>query len=262
MNRILQPDQNQSFSLPCFPPEKLYVRTGVDADGSCFFHAFLRATSTQYKHADAGKRREAVTQMRQRLADEVRDDTIPREVRKMLFMVHLRAALATGFPRDEHGEILARVIDLDRVLDETQAVGNFYLAFVEQLQRRGQTALGAAFARLEPYAVQWCYDTFHAVNARVLDDFKHRLLHEHIGAAEIGYIAQRLECNFLFVTEEGIYPFAADVNAAWPYVVLLWLEDHYEVVGEMNADRSVKRKFRRDDPLVQSINEQRREGNH
>lgn len=257
---LLQADQNSTYYLPFMPSDKVYIRTGVHADGSCFFHAFLRATKPHYRHASYTDRLVYATRIREKLSEAVSSQTLSelnnKELRTMLFFQQLRENVARGFPKDAHGDILNQLINLETVLEMSSSFdGNFYLYFLKKIIQEGEAALGAKFKKFEPYVTKWCYDIFLKVNEKVIEQFKLKLLHDQVSSTEVEFIARQLQCNFLFIQDDildkKIYPFSADINPLWPYVILLWKEGiHYEIIGEMKQDKTVMRKFSRRDQLV------------
>lgn len=257
MNYMLEPDKTSSYYLPFASPEKVYVRTGVHADGSCFFHAYLRVTKVQYKHASYEERRAHVSRLREKLSTAVTNESLSElsnnELRKMLFFEQLRARASCGFPRDsQYGALLNEFISIEKVLEaSTTFEGNFYTHFVENIVEAGRARIGQKFEKFIPYIKSWCVGAFSEANQDVVDGFKRRLLKDQISTTEVEFVARQVECNFLFLREREIYPYSANINPLWPYVILLWLSDnHYEIIGEMNVDKSVKRKFWSKDSII------------
>lgn len=66
---ITTEDEVETLEVPGFPHE--IVRIGSQADGSCFFHSFLRATSPEYQDASRKLRKEIAHQYRKQIADNV-----------------------------------------------------------------------------------------------------------------------------------------------------------------------------------------------
>jgi hypothetical protein len=262
MNYMLEPDKTSTYYLSFSPPEKVYVRTGVHGDGSCFYHAYLRITKNQYKNASYDERRAYVSRLRNSLAESVTSDSLSKlnnkELRRMLFFEQLRGKLTNEFASDnQYGSLLNKFVSLEEVLDaSTTFDGNFYTYFIEKISEIGRAQLGKKFERFIPFIKEWSLKTFSETNEEVIKKFKMQLLKKQVSSTEIEYIARQLECNFLFLREQKVYPFSANIDAQWPYIILLWKSDiHFEIIGELSADKSIRRKFSSDDKIVKILTE-------
>jgi hypothetical protein len=259
---MLEVDKNVLCKIPFV--KGIYVHTGVAGDGSCFYHAFLRATRGQYKYMSYDKRLEAVQGLRQKLADKVDDSTLSEigagEARHMLFFAELSARIAKGFPDDPAFAALNEAVNLQEVLEETTSFrGNFYFTFIEKVTTLGRERLAAFDHTYGTRISRWCYNMFLDANESLRAAFKSKLLSDQVDALQIGFIANQLNCNFLFLRESPAgelepYPLNALAKDARKYVVFIWIDDcHYEPVGVLMEDKRVRRIFTESDDLVQKI---------
>lgn len=259
---FLSPDKNSLYNLSIFPKNKVYVRTGTHGDGSCFYHSYLRATKLQYKYSNYEDRCVYVKRLRENLAEKVTNESLSKlngkELRRMLFMTILREETLNGFPPDQFGNLLNKIINLGEILDSVStSEGNFYFQYLEKINTLGEIKIGKNYEKFKKYIAKWCYDIFRSVGEKVLEHFKAKILHDQVSSIEIEFIARQLECNFLFVSDHNggkIYPFSANIDPSWPYIVLLWnSESHYEIIGEMRPDKTVARTFTENDELIQTL---------
>jgi hypothetical protein len=260
---ILPPDKNMTCIIPFALADRVYIRTGTHGDGSCFLHAYLKAIRPQYKYASYEDRLAYVNRLREKLASSVSNETLSelgnREPRRILFFAELGKIIDDGFPKDERGSLLNQLVDIRSIFQETTgAKGNFYRAFIDKIHETARAKIGQKYSKLEKYVIEWCHEIFGIANEAVLKNYKEKLLHDQVDSMSIEFISRRVECNFLFLREvDGkieVYPFLTQVFQSWPFVVLLWTDEcHYEVIGEMRPDRTVKRKFGLADDLIQNI---------
>jgi hypothetical protein len=233
---IALPDKTYNYKINSLPP--VYVRTGVIGDGSCFFHAYLRAFHLKYKYMPTKDRREYVQKLRREIADTVdleKFKTISDgEYRKMLFFGALRQLLDK-----QYIPILEKV---------TTFKENFYTSFIQEIFQEMEIADKKAF-------VAEMKKIFLKANDLALVHFKNTIETEEIGSTEIEYISKHLRCNFLFLyeTTDGveIYPFTKIVDMDWPFCVLLWVQQsHYEIIGKKDENSVITRVFYKDDDIV------------
>lgn len=262
---ILTADSTRICNLPSLPEK--YVRTGTLADGSCFLHAVLNATVDGYRKLTYEERHDMVTNLRESLAESVTDKELMKiangEYRKMSFFNHLRDQIKTGFPHDNIGAMLNKIINLPRVLEETTSFkDNFYNTFIQTIENKINASAypKKVSQNISLYINKNCYSFFCAANNSVTEEFKNGILNEDIGSKEIEFLASKLEFNFLFLKSDHkglIYPYhevTKVINKDWNYIVLLWVCDcHYEIIGRQNEDKTITRRFTDEDPLIQFI---------
>ena len=264
MSNILRPDINVEYNIPFAPTDKVYIRTGVHGDGSCFYHSYLRIIHPSYRYATYNERCKLVTQLREQLAEQVTNESLMElgngEPRRLMFFQLLNARLSAGFPdTDEYGHILNQLISLTPILEATTTFkGNFYITFVEKIKEQLYTKIGNKGSKFDKYIDSWSYELFYTINEQIIENFKHKLLTDQVSAFEIEYISRCLHYNFLFLRDNRnvceYYPTGVMLNEEWPVIILLWRDDcHYEIIGEMRHDRTVKRKFNVKDNTVQCI---------
>lgn len=264
MSNLLKPDINVTYDIPFASPDKVYIRTGVHGDGSCFYHAYLRVVHSQYKYASYEDRCKLVEKLRKHLADQVNNETLINlgkgEPRRMLFFEILSARIRQGFPADDpHGQVLNRLVSLTALLEEnTSFKGNFYLTFLEKIEAAARVKIGNDYAKLDKYVKEWIYGLFVSINDELIEKYKQKLLHDQVSALEIEFISKCLQTNFLFLRDVNDqckqYETGIELNHNWPCVVLLWADEcHYEVIGEMQHNRTVKRKFKYTDEFIQNL---------
>jgi hypothetical protein len=222
-------------------------------DGSCFFHAYLRATNFKYRHMAPSERQEEVRKLREDVAAHVSLESLKEvsfgEQRRMLFFGALRHLLHKHAPiADVQLPALVEILEKATTFKE-----NFYMTFMEEALRRDE--LAAAPVAQKQRFVNTIKEMFHAANELAIDSYKHQILTDEIGSNQIEFIARFLKCNFLFLyeTKNGIerYPFSMVIDDSWSYCVFLWVqESHYEVIGKKEPNSVVNRVFYRDDEIV------------
>lgn len=247
---ILPPDKTTNFYIEDLP--NVYVRTGVIGDGSCFFHSYLRAFDTGYRNKNTASRTEAVLRLRETLAESVSLETFKvisnGEYRKMLFFRILRYLFEKSVNQLLSSEELVDILEHTTTFET-----NFYSEFINSvLQRASTTHTRDKMLNF----IQYLKQLFIEANDISIEHFKQALLHSEIGSTEVEFVARKIECNFIFLfTKEGkveLYPFSAIVDESWPYCVILWVgESHYEVIGRKEDDRTIVRKFYKDDEIIQ-----------
>lgn len=253
---IIAVDKSFNYRIPNLA-EDMYVRTGVIGDGSCFFHAYLRAFNFKYKYMPPSERTETVQKLRADLATAVSLETLRAisggEYRRMLFFGALRQQL-------ERRDIILSAATLVKILEvTTNFKDNFYTTFIEEALR--EETLAASPVAVKQQFIDAIKQVFVKANESSLDTFRRQLTQAEIGATEIEYISRYLKCNFLFLyeTERGIerYPFTVIVNEEWPFCVLLWIErNHYEVIGKKEQKGSnsvINRIFYKDDEIIEKF---------
>jgi hypothetical protein len=229
----------------------VYVRTGVIGDGSCFFHSYLRAFDSSYRNKNTSARTETVMRLRETLAESVSLETFKAisngEYRKMLFFGILRQLFEKST-----GQLLSSEELVDILEHTTTFETNFYSEFINSVLHRASTRAREEMLKF----IQHLKQLFIEANDLSIEHFKQSLLHSEIGSTEVEFVARKLECNFIFLfTKEGkveLYPFSAIIDESWPYCVILWVgESHYEVIGRKEDDRTIVRKFYKDDEIIQ-----------
>ena len=256
---MLEPDQNQIYDLSAVAPG-VFIRTGVIADGSCFFHAYLRVFRPTYKRANVAERTRIVGQLRRVLASSVSETSLNSELYLLLFITELQKVLAQqDVSTDPHVKVLTKLVNLNTIVDDCSSfTGNLYTEFVDKVNAAGRKAAGDEAdlydEKMNPFVAQWARGIFHQVNQIVIRDFKQRLLTDYVGCTEMEYISRALKCNFLFVKDHQIYPFQVTGYLEWPYLILIWVSEmHFELVGRLDPDRVIQRKFNSQDPLVRAF---------
>ncbi len=264
MTNILDPDINVECLIP-FAPKNLYICTGVIADGSCFYHAFLRITHPSYKNSTHKDRVTMVDNLRKQIADTITIETITKvgkgELKRMLFFKFLNEYVSNGFPTtDERGSILNNILSLSKIIEEnTTFKGNFYLTVLEKIEEAVRAKIGNKYLKFNNYIKTWLYEAFVTVNQQVVESYRKQIMEEQVSATEIGYISNYVKYNFLFLRQDTngmcqYYSTGIQLIEDWPIIVLLWKQDcHYEIVGEMHHNRIVKRMFTITDPFIVSI---------
>lgn len=233
-----------------------YVRTGVLADGSCFFHSYLRAFNFKYRNMSPTEKKHQVKLLREKLADGLTIDTFKElsggEHRKLLFFGALRNLL------EKSDTILGpeRIVKILEVA--TTYEGSFYEKFIEESFKEKE--LASSSNGVKKLFVEKMKKIFFKANDISMDTFKHQLLNEEVSSVEIEYIARFLSCNFIFIyeTDRGVerYPFSTIINTEWPYCILLWVDgSHYEIIGRKEENMVITRIFYEDDEIVRFFGE-------
>ncbi len=249
---IIPPDKTFNYKIPNLSAE--YVRTGVIADGSCFFHAYLRAFNFKYRNMSPTERKNQVKLLREKLAENLTIETFKRlsegEHRKLLFFGALRSLL-------EKADTILSPKKTTKILEvATTYEGSFYEKFIEEAFKEEELAQCPIGVKRK--FVDKMKKIFFEANDISLETFRQQLLHEEVSAVEIEYIARFLCCNFVFIyeTDFGVeqYPFSTVINRSWPFCVLLWVDGaHYEVIGRKEGNMVITRIFYEDDEIVSAF---------
>jgi hypothetical protein len=223
---ILPPDKSHSFYSPL---DAHLIRTGVIADGSCFFHALLYATSSHYRNMDKAERIAYVQKTRNEIADSF---TVSRwkqlgggeMFRMMMFvmldqhikdddiMTELSSKWTTTSLKD-CCKILSQLTDKDVKSIIKQCVKNAF----EQLKEHIRTA----------WVDEYCLE----------------------------YISSIFQYNFYFVRADTRNAYKRCEQSKYRLsLIFCWISDsHYEIIGRMYDNGMVLRLFDTSDKLIEGL---------
>jgi len=251
---ILPPDKLAILSAPVLGRDKVFVRRGIHADGSCFFHAYLRATrKREYSLASYEARLEMVREVREKLIEGVSRATIAAVGNGALYRILYAAAARALIEKSNVSEIVGAPLDAIAAFEQAfEHPDTFYLTFVNNLRAQSPSAGSKLIA--------WCYDLFLQAEIDVISTFKDMLSAE-INSECIEYISRALQVNFCFLQCPGsiggaqFYPKVCEiVDKKWSFIVMLWVNDnHYELVGEMDERKHVSCLFSSDSIIAARI---------
>lgn len=264
------------------------VRTGTYPDGNCFFHALLTAIDPKYRSQTSHySHLKIVREFRRNLADWVTPEIFQSlgngEQLKLHFLTALNGVLDHAFsedyctePQDRayHGVLIALVtrqqID-EQILPAVLKIQteNFYLAFSKEVLGYVQTKLRDCESTKVRAFCQWTHKffvrLFEKAHDESLEKFKERLMRmgEFTDALQMECIARYVGFNFLFIREQeeddsyASYPGLEHVvsfDSSRQSLLFLWIsQNHYEILGELEAKNMINRIFQSDDPLIGAL---------
>jgi hypothetical protein len=249
-----------------------FVRTGVSADGNCFFHCVLRATDSDYKRLDYTQQLERVQQLRKKIVNAITPELFAElgnsQTRRLFFFQMLNQLLEKGFPKDSVGELLEQKISLSKILERSSSGSEgFYITFMKILQEEFVSHFGStAWEKCFQYIEKFICDSFEQAHKNALEHFRNSIesMGSFIGSTEIECISRILEKNFLFMQPDSLdenvlipYPSVYSIiNVSWPFFVIVWFKDHFEILGRVREGREPKtweRSFKYHDRFVRWI---------
>lgn len=263
--QMLPPDIVRLCRLTFMAPREYeYTRTGVMADGHCFFHAVLRCLSAPYRNtSDPLKHVERAQRLRNELADFASFNTLGAvgngEPRRLFFMMELNKILSEGFP-EELGALNRIIPRLDSILEECSTPNSTKL--VDRLIQATRKHIIAhipvdQYERIQPHLYKFFIEVYQRATKESVRSFQEQLRTECAGSTEIEFISRATHVNFLFLHDRGgsivPYPHHIYLNARWKTLIFLWVnENHYEPIG-IASHTAVRRVFHSEDEIVKRI---------
>ncbi len=233
----LPPAKTVVFKTPLYPN---LIRTGVIGDGSCFFHALCYSLFADYRALNLDKQTEYVARIRQDIADSL---TLERykelgggELYRLHFITSIRNML-WRLPIDKKkwdSHILPAVsnewksTDLQDLLQILQAHSSeISSSRLETLAEKAEQLIWTAYKvyMRTAWVDEYCIEA-------ILDHFR---------------------CNIYIVDSETreLYRTSMCRELYRKNVLLLWINDtHYESMGEMYHENTVRRVFTNRDKCI------------
>lgn len=252
----LKADKTESFKLNIEDSDLFHVvRTGVIGDGSCFFHALLRAKDSGYKHAVDEVKMDKVNYLRELCAKAVPElyaDMGNGEHKRLAFMtkfVHYMEQMK--YPDDPVGKSLNENVPLalyQSIIEELSSSSSFCHNFKQKL-----------LLKLDPYYHGYVSDHFDTIFTDIYNecvrDYADTILKNLVDQTHLEIISRVTKTNFIIVSSDtgDVYPGAVNIiNEDWDTIVILYLKDyeHYEIIGVMDETHYVTRKFPKSHPFL------------
>jgi len=241
------------------PNEQGYtmVKTGVEADGNCFFHCVLRAINSSYKTLPVEDKLKEIKQTREQCAASIAK-FLPLlgggELRAMLFLTSFREKIKNGFPPDATGNTLNSSLKPSKLLEyyeraQSASRGQVLSSFLNILKERIHPSL-------HNYVVKFIQQCISETESEVLEELRANMLQmgKEIDAQQIEIVSRTLGLNFIFIDGDrldiykGVLP---TIDEKWDTVILLWInQSHYELVGYRDEDYYITRRFKAGHPVL------------
>jgi hypothetical protein len=226
---ILPPDKSHIFYSTLDP--KL-VRTGVIADGSCFFHALLYAISSSYRKLSHPERVEYVRKYRGSLASKF---------------------TMKQWKRIGGGELfrMTMMILLEKLLKDDETMSELSKQWTSTSLRECTSILSTLLDQdAEPFVKR---------AAKLgLSQLQQHIEHAWVDEYCLEYISNSFQYNFYFIRADTRDVYKRFISANHDlYIVFCWINDsHYEIIGRLHNNRTVLRQFENSDPFIRALSDE------
>lgn len=213
---ILPPDKSHTFYSPI---DTNLIRTGVIADGSCFFHALLYAINNTYRNMNYKQRTSFVQQIRQQLADN--------------FTINIWKQIGNGEMFK-----LTILITLQKYIQNDHIMSTL-------TNNWNNTSLKQCFKILSTFTNLDAKDIIKKALQEALTNIKHHIKHNWVDEFSMEYISNSFKYNFFFINADTrkIYQRYQQNNYTHS-IIFCWInQSHYELVGQINKHPVVTRIF-------------------
>lgn len=244
MNTILDPKRSRTFFTSIYPS---IVRTGVIADGSCFYHALCHSLFQDYRELSDMDKRQYVLKIRHKLIEELTIEGVKElgqgESYRMQFILNLRfvlqktASALTTYPFDFwDNQVLSKM--------------------ASEWKDTSFESIIQILTPLIPNYIGHITPVFELTEKIMFRHFKKHIQMEWVDELGMELISNYFKCNFYFFHSTTRLPYHTYiVNPTHRRnIVFLWVEEsHYESIGELYQQSKVKRIFSNRDKFILSI---------
>lgn len=223
---ILTPGESNIFKIQ----DKKYVRTGVIADGSCFFHAISYSLSSKYRNMDLHQKRDYVKSLREKFVFKCSYNHWRKTSRGEMFRFLVIQELRNIYDKEWKEEIFAALANQWNSHNLSDCAHILFTYEVEDVQQ-----------------------LLNKISKKLYNDFLHHLGQNWVDDFTIDYLSTALETNFIFIDMETKKLCKMSKNEEYKnYVLIAWVdESHYESVAELNNENQAKRVFQKEDDVIQ-----------
>lgn len=252
---MLTPNRSRTFLTPLLytshsNPEKFtLLRTGMIADGSCFYHSLCYSLFQEYRDLSDMDKRNYVQNIRMKILQDLSIDQFKElgkgEMYRMQFILVLRHTLQKtmsaikAYPFEFWDNTVLSKISTEwkDTSNETilKIVKNIVPAFIKNMNLVLQLTEKITFRHFKKH-----------IQTEWVDEFAMEL------------ISNYFKCNFFFFHSETRLPYHTRIIHPdhRRNVLFLWIhESHYESIGELYQEKKVKRVFTNRDKIILAIRE-------
>jgi hypothetical protein len=269
---MIKPNKSFTVSLP-IQTERSFVRTGTYSDENSFIHAFLRATSSQYrKQASHSAHVRLVEQFKKTWIEWVTFDVYQslREGKhvRLNFLTALKQVIREEMEKEiqtELEQILFKIVPYSTV--ETEIIPNaeqeehFYLGFCKHVERRIRNRLGQISEKKLKEIIQKGWDTFmecfKVAHDQAFETFKNQL--DKVSTPlQVECLMRYANYNMICLEDEqyNLMKEYSIKNLDEPKGGLIFIqcsEQHFEILGELEPTNMINRVFQTTDKLFEQL---------
>ena len=241
---ILDPKRSRTFHTSVYPS---VIRTGVIADGSCFYHALCHSLFQEYRDLSDMEKRQFAQKIRLQLIEELTIDQVKElsqgESYRMQFILNLRfvlqktpAALKKYSFEFWDNQVLSKI--------STDWKDTSFESLIRIL------------TPLIPEYVERILPVFELSEKIMFRHFKKHIQNEWVDELGMELISNYFQCNFYFFHSNTRLPYHTYIvkSTHRRNLVFLWVgESHYESLGELYQKTKVKRVFTNRDRFILAI---------
>lgn len=271
---ILDPNQTINFITPLYDNPNI-VRTGVISDGSCLIHCILFGISPKYRNSNISEKKSIVKDLRKSIQESITKDQYLKlnnsELSKIRFSQCFHERLDEIYKEKEDNgpqsffkSIISKE-EIETIVNKNMNKDLYYVStlIIIQILELFNKKLVKQIKLMDKYTdkITKC--------SNFIKDLFHNMIHEsinnsfeifcneinsdsYLGHEHIELLSEIFQVNLLFIDSKTRLPYefgSLDLKYN-DCVIILWLEEHFEIVGLMD-ENNIKRKFSKNDEIVQ-----------
>lgn len=238
---IIEPNRSRTFYSSIYPS---LLRTGVIADGSCFYHALCHSLFQEYRDLSDMDRRKYVKKIRMKLIHELTlkqfKELCQGESYRMQFVLNLRQIIkniSNPYSFEHWDNIVLTKISTEW---KTTCLDN----------------LLNIITPIIPNFTDKINSVVHLTEKMTFEQFKKYIQTEWVDELGMELISNHFKCNFYFFYSENRLPYYTSIvhPSHRRNIIFLSIKNkHYESIGELYNKNNVKRVFTNRDKLILAI---------
>jgi hypothetical protein len=269
---MIKPNKSFTVSLP-IETERSFVRTGTYSDENSFVHAFLRATSSQYrKQASHSAHVRLVEQFKKDFLEWVTFDVYQslgegKHIRPN-FLNALKQVIQEEMEKEiqtELEQILFKIVPYSiietEIIPGAEQEEHFYLGFCKYVERRIRNRLGQISEKKLKEIIQKGWDTFmecfRVAHEKAFEEFKMQLSKGITKPLQVECMIRYANYNMICLEDEQYNCMKEySVNLDEPKGGLIFIqstEQHFEILGELESTNMINRVFQVTDKLFEQL---------
>ena len=277
--KSIQANKTNTFSVPItIYNESLkgrsFVRTGSYADGNCFIHCILRATSSKYRRCNNYEDHiKLVREFRNNLVEWITPDRYydlgNGETSRFGFINEFNKLIQS---QDNSSDILTKIFTTDiiqnnilnKVLTEEKIGKQFYIKFCklceDYLRNKYQDSVNnSKFELLRKKLWEYFIGIFKTAHNNSYENFKRELgtMDNFVESSHMECMSNFIGYNLIFIDDGKSYEgnkFINNFDSNKETIVLLWLmNNHFEIVGELDREQYINRVFSSKDNFIDAL---------